>query len=181
STHVLEFTLRRLDAEPIGALMTVRVERDQATPSALLRAMGEERLQWMHLQPLRVGSLFELIRSRLGLTLGRRTLLRVHETSGGNPFYALELARALADVGTEPAAGEPLPIPTTLQELVTARLSTLSQSTRETLLLTAALTRPSLRLVEEAVGDPERVEKELDEAIAAGIVELVNGEIRFGH
>ena len=181
SAHVLEFALRRVDTEPVGALMTVRVESGQPAPADLFRAIGEERLQRIHLEPLRVGSLFELIRARLGLTLGRRTLLRVHETSGGNPFYALELARALAQVGAEPAGGEPLPIPTTLRELVTARLATLSEGTRETLLVAAALRRPTQRLVGEALGDPERVEQELDEAIAVGIVELVDGEIRFGH
>src|SRR5207249_10902769 len=96
SAQVLEFTLRRLEAETVGALMTVRVERDQPSPSELFRAIGEERLQRIDLEPLRVGSLFELIRTRLGLSLGRRTLLRLHETSGCNSFYDLELARALA-------------------------------------------------------------------------------------
>jgi DNA-binding CsgD family transcriptional regulator len=181
SMGVLEFTLRRLEVEPVGALLAARVQQGETAPSTLLRAVGEERLHWLHLEPLRVGSLFELIRSRLGLRLGRRTLLRVHETSGGNPLYALELARALADLGSEPAAGEPLPVPPTLQELVTARLSALSEGTQETLRVAAALRKPSLRLLAEAVGDPELVDTELGEAIAAGIVEVVDGEIRFAH
>jgi predicted ATPase len=86
SARVLEFALRRLDAEPIGALITLRAERDQSAPSELFRAVEEERLQRIQLGPLSVGALFELIRIRFGLTLPRPTLLRVHETSGGNPF-----------------------------------------------------------------------------------------------
>jgi DNA-binding NarL/FixJ family response regulator len=181
SAHALEFTLRRLDTEPVGALMTLRVEHDGGASSVLSQAMGEERLQWINLQPLSVGSLFELIRTRFALTLGRRMLLRVHETAGGNPFYALELAGALADLGAEPAAGEPLPIPTTLRELITTRLETLSDATRETLLVAAALRRPTPHLVGEVLTDRARVDRELDDAIALGIAELVDGEIRFGH
>ena len=44
--------------------------------------------------PLSVGATHQLVRGRLsphGVT--RPTLLRLHEASGGNPFYALELAR----------------------------------------------------------------------------------------
>ena len=49
----------------------------------------------------------------------RQTLLRIQETSGGNPFFALELARVV-DGGRRPV--QPL-VPETLEELVRARIS----------------------------------------------------------
>ena len=45
--------------------------------------------------PLSMGALHRLVRDRLGSTLSRPALSRVHEASGGNPLYALELVRAL--------------------------------------------------------------------------------------
>ena len=41
--------------------------------------------------PLSVGAVHRLLSDRLGLTLSRPKLRRVHELSGGNPFFALEL------------------------------------------------------------------------------------------
>jgi DNA-binding CsgD family transcriptional regulator len=181
SARVLEFALRRLGAEPVGALLTFRVERDRSEPLELVRAIDEERLARIQLGPLSVAALYELIRSRLGVKLARPILLRVHETSKGNPFYALQLAQALADGGVEASPGEPLAVPASLRELVAARLGALSEGERETLLVAAALTRPSLRLVEQAVGDPRRVAEDVDKAAAAGIVDVAEGEIRFAH
>ena len=53
----------------------------------------------------------------------RPTLLRLHEASGGNPFYALELARALGAEGAVRDPTLPLPVPERLEELVSARLA----------------------------------------------------------
>jgi hypothetical protein len=41
-------------------------------------------------RPLSVGALHRLLHDRLGRPFARQTLLRIHETSGGNPFFALE-------------------------------------------------------------------------------------------
>ena len=62
----------------------------------------------------------QLVRGRLGLRLPRRLLAQIQRASGGNPMFALELARALH----EPAAiaGAPLPVPDSLRELVRARV-----------------------------------------------------------
>ena len=64
-----------------------------------------------------------------GATFARPTLLRLHEASGGNPFFALELARAL---GADVDPTQPLPVPATLEALVRARLDGLPDETRAT-------------------------------------------------
>jgi hypothetical protein len=74
-------------------------------------------------------------------------LLRIHERSGGNPFFALELARVL-DEDVDPL--QPLPVPATLEELVRARINALPASTGHALALAAALGTPSESLLERA-------------------------------
>ena len=86
--------------------------------------------------PLSVGALHRLLRDRLDRPFARQTLLRIHERSGGNPFFALELARVL-DADVDPLA--PLAVPETLEELVRARISGLPGPTREALALASAL------------------------------------------
>ena len=86
--------------------------------------------------PLSVGGLHRFLRDRLGRSLPRQTLLRIHERSGGNPFFALELARGL-DADLDPL--RQLTVPETLEELVRARFSGFPRSTREALALVSAL------------------------------------------
>ena len=115
-----------------------------------------------------------LLRDRLGRSFARQTLLRIHEQSGGNPFFALEIARAL-DGDVDPL--EPLPVPPTLEGLVRVRLTGLPPRTRDALGLAAAIGTPSDVLLAQA-GVPEGA---LDPALAAHVVERDDGTIRFTH
>ena len=102
--------------------------------------------------PLTVGAVHDIIRGEIG-SISRPLLLRLHEASGGNPLYALELARALAASGHEPEAGEPLTLPPTLERLTEKNLALVDDDVRETLLVVALLTRPRERVVAEALDD----------------------------
>ena len=61
--------------------------------------------------PVTVVALFELLADRLAVRLPRPVLLRVHAASGGNPLYALELARALdrLEIAVTPGVRCPCP------------------------------------------------------------------------
>ena len=173
SARTLAFALRRLDDERVRVLGTIRVSPDEAEPAELLGALPHERLSRISLLPLSVGALYELVAERLGARLSRTTLLRLHDTSAGNPFYAIELARALVESGREPDPAEPLPVPAGLRELVESRLGRLSMRAREALLLAAALSRPTRELVQD--------DDAIAEAVEAGVVELDADSIRFTH
>ena len=105
----------------------------------------------------------------------------MHEASGGNPLYALELARELAALDHEPNAGEPLRVPSTLERLMESRLGAVPDETRETLLAVALLAQPSLHVLAKALGDRVRVDRDLDVSEAAGLLVVERDGIRFAH
>jgi DNA-binding CsgD family transcriptional regulator len=180
SSQVLGFALQRLAEEPVSLLATVRIAAEEREPAEVRRALGDT-LTRVQLEPMSVGGIFELLRTRLGLKLSRPTLMRVYDASDGNPFYSLELGRALRDVGGEPKPGEPLPVPRELSEVVQHRLRRLSPSASETLLLAASLSRPTFAAVQAACETAERAESDLTEARDADIIEFEGDVIRFAH
>src|SRR5439155_1262538 len=91
-----------------------------------------------------------VLRARLGASFLRSTVRRLHTSSGGNPFFALELARALLRGSKLPLAGEPLPVPETLRNLVWERLAGLPADVRGVLLVVAARSQATVGVLEEA-------------------------------
>jgi DNA-binding CsgD family transcriptional regulator len=173
SASALAFALRRMAADPVRLLLARRVVAG-AQPSELERALEAEDVQRLPIGPLSVGALHRFLRDRLGRSFARQTLLRIHETSGGNPFFALELARAL---GADVDPRRPLLVPETLEELVRARLAGLPAATREALEVASALGAPSESLLERAGIAPDA----LDSAVGAHVIERETGSIRFTH
>jgi DNA-binding CsgD family transcriptional regulator len=173
SSSALAFALRRLDENQVLVLLARRLV-DGARPSGLEQALSAECVQRLPVGPLSVGALHRFLRDRLDRSFARQTLLRIHERSGGNPFFALELARVL-DEDVDPL--QPLPVPETLEELVRARINALPASTRHALALVAALGTPSESLLERAGVEADALEP----AAAAHVIERKHGTIRFTH
>lgn len=179
SAGALRFALRRLVDEPILVLATRRLEPRPVPTPELERMLGDDRVQRLRVTPLSLGAVHELLLTRLGLETSRPTLLRLHELTAGNPLYSLEIGRELMARGAEPAPAERLPVPGSVRELVHTRLERLSPPTREALLGAAALARPTQSTLARL--DPE-AEVALDEALAAGVIEMPGGErVRFAH
>jgi DNA-binding CsgD family transcriptional regulator len=179
SLFALAFVAGRLRDEAVGFLLALRRKPSEPLPLELERRLGEERVRRIRMGPLSLGALNRLLQTRLAVVLSRPTVERVHETAGGNPFFALELARALHQRGAQMPAGEPLPVPGELRELLRARVAALPPEAEEPLLFAAAVPHPSVRLVAEAVGeDPLR---SLKYAVEAELIELDGDRIRFTH
>ena len=177
--RALEFAARRLEEERVGLLLSIR-ETGRALPLDLSHGFPAERTTRLALEPLSPDALGELLRVRLGATLPRPTLKRLHEMSGGNPFYALEIAAAELR-GEQGVTGQALPIPKSLrQDLVRDRLRTLPALAREALLFASSCSRPTVGLLETAMGRAN-VGPQLAKAADAGIVETQGAEIRFTH
>ena len=121
SAEILGFMLRRLEDEPVGVLATVR-GRPVEAPLGLDRAFpGFRRLPG---RPGVVGAIHRLLWGRLALNLPRPVARARARDRGGNPFFALELGRAVV-AGTIRADGADVALPESLRALVAERLGEL--------------------------------------------------------
>jgi len=179
SAVVLQFAARRLRNAEIKLLVAARLE-EKTRPLPLERDLAPSLLR-VDVGPLSLGALHRLVLSRLDEPLSRPTLRKVHDVSGGNPFYALEITRFLVERGSSLRPAEPLPIPRTLEELVRARLDRLPATVRQVLEAAALLAEPTPAGLAAAASEPEREAGALDRAFAAGLIELEGERIRFTH
>ena len=79
----------------VGALLTRRTEGGAGLPDALEHAYPPDRLERLRPGALSLGALHHLIARNLGEAPVRPALSRIATATGGNPFFALEVARAL--------------------------------------------------------------------------------------
>src|SRR5262249_17710241 len=170
SAAALEFALRRLDGTSVRLVATART----GTDTTLLEADARRVL----VGPLEFDALAALLRERFDVGFRRPVLRRLDEASGGNPFYAIELATALLQPGRDLEPGELPPLPTHLRDLVNRRLMSLSREARDAALATAALARPRMSIVERTIplGVPA-----VEEAVAAGVIASTGESLRFTH
>jgi DNA-binding CsgD family transcriptional regulator len=171
SLGLLRYALPRLGGARVAVLTSVR----GGVPTWLSR---QEGLLQLELGPLSVGAIHELLRARFEMSFPRPVLLRIWETSGGNPFFALELARALQRRGGRIEPGAELPVPATLEDLVVERLQTLSPDADEVCRVVAGSAEPTIELVEDAV---ENAAGGLQGALEARVLELDGERLRFTH
>jgi DNA-binding CsgD family transcriptional regulator len=175
SAAVLAYAARRLHGLRAGLLLSRRT--GEAISPELEHVLGEASS--LTVVPLTTGALHKVIRERLGVVLTRPLLRRVHETSGGNPFYGLEIARALEQEGPVPSAGTPLPVPPTLGELLRSRIEALPAEARAALAVAAATSTPRISVVSAALDADAN--GALDPAIAAHVVVLEEERVHFTH
>jgi DNA-binding CsgD family transcriptional regulator len=180
SARVLEFAIRRLSDQPIGIVITARPQELDSPPLGLGRALPDNRVRRLMVGPITLQATREMLSSELSTHFPRSVQIRIHKTSAGNPFLALELGRALLRRGIEEETDRTLPVPSTLADLVTDRLSELSDPVRGVLLVTAAASQPTVSLVARAIGG-STAEDDIEEAFKAGVIEGTGGRIRSTH
>jgi DNA-binding NarL/FixJ family response regulator len=178
SAAAIAYAVRRLGDARVGVAAARRSEPGARPPLDLDRAFPADRLERLGVSPLSLGALSRILAERLELRMPRPVLRRIVETVGGNPFFALEIARALGRRGAMPAVEEGLPVPDELHELVRGRLLALPPETRELLVTAAAMSAPTGSLVEAATGGEDGA---LRSAIEADLVTLDGERLRFTH
>jgi DNA-binding CsgD family transcriptional regulator len=180
SRRILEFAIRRLPG-PVGVFVAVRAEPDDPLPLGLTHALPQERLQRVTLGPLSFGAVRHLIRERIDLSLPRPTLARLVTASGGNPYFALEIARVLAHDAAPTPLHEPPPLPSTLRELVASRIDALSVQAREAALIVAASPEARVTTLRRTMTSASEADGALAEAEAAGVMTVDGDRVRFAH
>jgi DNA-binding CsgD family transcriptional regulator len=180
SADALAFAARRLRDEPIGFLLSRRAEASEESRVELETALDSDRLTRLVIGPLDIRSLDRLLRAQLGRQFLRPALVELQRVSGGNPFFALELGRALLTRDVSLAPGEPLPVPATLNELVRERLAGIPTAAREAALAVSALSRPTVELVAAVAGGGGGAAA-LEIAAVAGVLEVADDRVGFSH
>ena len=177
TTLILSSATRRLSGS-IGFLATVRTGPDSGRVESGLEFRRPDMLKRIRVGPLSVGALHAVLSERLGRSFSRPKMAHIYEVSGGNPFYAIELARAMDDEKTTGGAS----LPTNLAALVRARVGALAVDTREALLAAACLANPTVELIAHANNtDAAHVVSVLEDAQDKGIVEIDGHRVRFSH
>jgi DNA-binding CsgD family transcriptional regulator len=176
SARTLVFALRRLNDQPLSVVATRRVAAGLADPLDLAATFSSD-LARLALGPIAPGSLGRLLREHLGRHFAPPLVKRIHGASGGNPFFAVEIGRALGSRDPNPSPGRPLPVPSDLQALLRHRLSALSGPAGHVLLIAASCAQPTAALIEDAGGERSGIE----EAEEAGVVVMRAGAVEFTH
>ena len=165
SASVMRVALRRLRDERVLVLATMR---SGATP------LAAPDLEVLALAPLDLTGVHRLLRDRLGLELPRPTLAAIHRTSGGNPYFALELARNVTP-------GVAVRVPDSLRELLGERIDRLSRDVLDVLLDVAALAQPTVAVVTRGRDEPEFAYAALARAADEGVIRIEDERIAFAH
>ena len=115
SVEAVAFALRRSTDAGVRLLLARRSPEE--TPSTRLEdALDPTAMERLAVEPLGVGDTALLLRRHMGAPLPRPTVRRLHEVSGGNPFYALEIARGLEVPGGNPGHSVEQPLPASIEQ-----------------------------------------------------------------
>jgi DNA-binding CsgD family transcriptional regulator len=210
TAKTLAFVVRRLG----GTAVRVAVVRSEARrgrgleqprvrdgavdwPVELARAMPPGRVDPLRVGPIGASELSRILRRVLGWVPAWPRLVRIAVLSGGNPLYALELARAFggtrsgsaAGSGPGSGSGEGLSegeglegaLPDSLADLARSRIARLPRRVREAVELASVPRAPTLDLLRRL--DPAALDLRdaLATAARSGIVTIDGERVRFSH
>ncbi|HET6849630.1 MAG TPA: tetratricopeptide repeat protein, partial [Gaiellales bacterium] len=167
TADALRFALRRLLADPVAVVLTVR----EGEPSLL----DGTDLPLLTLGGLDAEATAALLRERAPAADARR----LHDETGGNPLALVELAR---QAGGTPVGGPvPLPVPTSVSEAYVRRAESLPEATRRMLVLAATSDRAEGEVLARAAAPLGIALDDLAPAEEAGLIVIEGGRVAFRH
>jgi DNA-binding CsgD family transcriptional regulator len=179
TARALAFTARRARHLPLAVLATVRTPY-ATEPARVERLLPPPSLR-LAVPPMSERETTALLAAAELPAWPHPLPARIAQAAAGNPYIALELARALAEDGHPPGRpdpGGPLTVPATVRALLLDRLAPLGARARGTLLAAGAADRPTVRLLRRA--GCEDAAADLAEAAGLGLVEAPRlGAVRF--
>jgi DNA-binding CsgD family transcriptional regulator/tetratricopeptide (TPR) repeat protein len=177
SCDALIFAARRIAADPIAMLATLRDRVESA--------FDESGLPEIRLERLDPGSAKELLASGAP-DLGSDVAARVLEEAAGNPLALIELPVAIRDGDARDLDGNSARLPLTkrLERAFAAQAAELPAVTRQMLLVAATderATAPELAAATARLANTTVAEDTLAPAIAAKLIDVDGGLVRFRH
>lgn len=174
SRAVIGFTVRRLSGR-VGMFITIRAGDPDSSDMQWLQFRRPDAVLRVRLRPLTLGGVHTLVARRLGRTLPRPNIVRIHEISGGNPLFAMELAVATA----EDASAATVVLPDTLASLVHRRIGQADPATNAILLAAACSAAPTVELLAAATGMiVTRIVEMLEPMEDLGVIEISADRVR---
>jgi DNA-binding CsgD family transcriptional regulator len=175
SASALLFTARRIEAEGIVMLFTVREGEERAfeargVPSLVVGGLEEEAAR-------------ELLDQRLGNGLAAEVREQILAETAGNALALVELPTALTHEqlrGDAPLA-EPLPVARGLEAAYLTRLRRLPEETQSFLLFAAAEDSGELAAIRRAAASWKLDERALEPAERDRLVSVSDGRLLFRH
>jgi DNA-binding CsgD family transcriptional regulator len=175
SARIVLFALRRVEG-PVGLLCTQRQAEDEQKLVALDEIARSRHPGRLVLGTLGVREIGLLVDANFDVRLSHAALRQLSRVSGGNPFYALEIAREITERSDLEPGGE-LPVPESLAMLLRRRIRDLSRETRELLVTAAVLARPTAVTLDRGGFTADAYA----EAADAGVLTLDGDRVRFAH
>jgi DNA-binding NarL/FixJ family response regulator len=175
TADALRFAVRRLADASVGIVVTRRAVDRGAMPAPFgLDGLDPPPVR-LEVAPMNVRQLHRLLTDALDEAPTRPELVRIAELSGGNPLYALELARARTS--GHHVAGVPDAVPAALRQMFGDRIARLDPAARWALLLVGT----SRRARADALRGLPDVAAGLEVAERERLIELDDGAARFVH
>ncbi|MEB3062784.1 helix-turn-helix transcriptional regulator [[Mycobacterium] zoologicum] len=177
SQAVIGYAARRLTGR-VGLLLAIRTGSVNPVDMSWLSAARPDAVVRLPIRPLTLGGVHTVVSARLGHTLPRPAITRIHEISGGNPFFALELARFISEAPEQ----SDVQLPDSLAALVRERIGQPDEEVAAVLLAAACAAFPTVQRVGLATElNPDRVVELIESTQARGVVQIDGSRIRFRH
>ncbi|MCW2496099.1 LuxR C-terminal-related transcriptional regulator [Jatrophihabitans sp.] len=174
TAEVLAFAARRLPPAGVGLLIGMRTEPGVAPPELIAELGAALPLTRFVVGPMPPADLEDVVRARLGRSIGSSVLRAAVEAADGNPLFGIEVARAM--LAADSVSADRVPFPSSLGELVGRHVSTLAKPTRLCLAAASALRKPSVKELRD-VG----VAGSLAAAEEAGLITINGHDVLFTH
>ena len=173
SAAALTFVARRLMADPIVALATVRTSESGESRDLLVQ------IPQLPLAGIELAAAGELVSYHSAAPVKAELLMRLHRATAGNPLALIELAGTVDRLEhTSPAAQ--LPVPAVLADAFASRARSLGTAGRSALIV-AAVVGSDLRVIADAcLGIGIGIDV-LGEAEDAGLIRIADGHVEFRH
>ena len=177
SRVALGYTVRRLSG-PVAVLIAHRTGEPGGADHRWAQPPDPQALTRLTLGPMSPDEVHDMLAARSGQTPSRPALERIDTLAGGNPFYALELARAIE---ADPAGGLDS-LPPTLAGLIRQLLGDPDPAAASALLTAAVAFEPTVDLLAAAEErSPADVVEILQPLERRGVLALDGTRIRFTH
>ncbi len=177
----LELTSYLLRHPPRGAVMLAATLRSGQADRALLATMERAIKETEVVHPIGLGPLTRADARTLIASVGGAERERIYETSGGNPFYLLQLALMAGDSDGPSAPGGSNGVPEAISAAIIGELDALSTTARRLAEAAAVAGDPfelDLAATTGEIGDSQALEA-LDELIGNDLVRPADVPRRF--